>query len=167
MGWSMPDPQPAEPVLGDPASVAALGAALHRAADELGQALEHLRPEHTTSRRHSTRVKALRASAAPLGESMHRSGTRLTEHATEMADALGLSRRVVERAESVGLDVDGPTITVHRGVHGIADPSAEAARAEVHSRLQHVLDAILLDLDSARDDLREALAAERIRVLRR
>lgn len=167
MTWSLPDPRPADPVLGDPASLAALAATLHRAAVELDDALEGLRPEEVGSRRHAARVKALRARAVPLRESMDRAARLLGDHASELADALGLARRLVDRAESAGLVVDGPAVSRGRGVQGVADAAAEATREEALTRLQRVLDAILIDLDTARRGLRRELADEHTTVRNR
>ena len=167
MTWSLPEPPPAEPVLGDPASLSALGQALHRAAAEVGRCLDDLPPAAVGSRRHAARVRQLHTRAAPLHESMDRAGHRVTEHASDLADAIGLARRVVDRAEACGLRVDGPTVSRGDGIHGLADPGEEGAREESRARLQRVLEAILLDLDTTRERLRLDLAQEHTVVRRR
>lgn len=167
MGWSLPEPRPADPVLGDAASIAALGAALHRAAADVRHALDDLPPERLAVRRDRGRLAVLHARAVPVHESMDRTGARLTEHASELADAIGLARRLVDRASEAGLHVDGPTVSRRQGVHGLADPQREAGREETLRRLQRVLDAILMDLDTERRALRGALTSEHARVRRR
>lgn len=166
MTWSLPEPSPAEPVLGDPASLAALGSALRRAATDLEDALGRLSAQDVTSRRHATRIKALHRDAAAVIGALQRTGPRLTEHASELADAIGLARRLSDRAESFGLQVDGPVVAASRGVRGVADAQTEQSRTEALGRLQRVLEAILLDLDTARRRLREDLDGERGRLQR-
>lgn len=166
MTWSLPDPSPAEPVLGDPASLAALGSALRRAATSLADSLSQVHEADVGSRRHAARIKALRRDAGLVIAALQRTGPRLSEHSSELADAIALARRVRDRAESVGLQVDGPVISASRGVRGVADAQTEQSRTEALVRLQRVLDAILLDLDSARRALREDLDGERGRLQR-
>lgn len=166
MTWSLPDPRPAEPVLGDPASLGALGSALRRAGADLEAALSQVSAEAVSSRRHATRIKALHRDAAVVVGALERAGPRLTQHSGEVADAIGLARRLTDRAESLGLQVDGPVIAANRGVRGVADQPTEQSRAEALSRLQRVLDAILIDLDTMRRRLREDLGSERARVSR-
>lgn len=161
MAWSIPDPGPAAPVLGDPASLSALALSLRRSAGEIDRAVTDLDPSTITSRRHATRVRAVTRDAASLSASMHRCADALADHASELADAVGLAARVVDRARAAGLVVDGPTITRGPGVRGVADPDSESSSAETLRRLQQVLSAILLDLDTARRRLRDELAAER------
>lgn len=167
MTWSLPEPPPAEPVLGDPASVAALGLALRQACAQLGRALEAVDVAAVPSRRHAARVRALRTRAAPLTASMDRVGAGLAEHASELADAVALARGLVERAEAAGLRIDGPAVGLGRGVHGVADAAAEIARDETRRSVQLVLDTILLDLDVARRRLRTNLESEQSVVRRR
>lgn len=167
MPWSLPDPAPTEPVLGDPASLGALGSALRRAAADLEDSLAGLSAQGVASRRHAGRIKALHRDAGQVIAALHRTGSHLTAHSSELADTIGLARRLTDRAESFGLRVDGPVITENRGVRGVADPRTEQSRGEAVSRLQRVLDAILIDLDTARRRLREDLDAERTRLQRR
>lgn len=166
MPWSLPDPRPAEPVLGDPASLGALGSAIRRAAADLEDSLAHLSAGAVSSRRHARRIKALHRDAAIVLGALQRTGPRLTQHSGELADAIGLARRLADRAQSLDLQVDGPVIAANHGVRGVADPQAEQSRTEALSRLQRVLDAILIDLDTARRRLREDLDSERTRVHR-
>ncbi|MGA8048422.1 MAG: hypothetical protein WCA30_19375, partial [Dermatophilaceae bacterium] len=82
MPWSTEDTRPADPVLGDPASLAALGSALQRAAADLGQLLGELeggsRPHTgssgsargTASRLHTSRLRELRARGASVTAAM-------------------------------------------------------------------------------------------------
>jgi hypothetical protein len=163
MVWSTSEPRPAEPVLGDPASVSTLAAALRRTADDVDRALARLAEDGAHSRRHASRLRALRAGGDAVTASMERAGHRLSEHAADLADALGLARRVVDRAESIGLRVDGTEVIRARGVHGPADAATEGARTEALARLQHVLDAVLLDLDTHRRGLCRELTSERER----
>lgn len=161
MAWSIPDPGPAAPVLGDPASLSALALALRRSAAEIDRAVAGLDPSVISSRRHATRSRAVVRDAALLTASMSRSADALAAHASELADAVGLAARVVDRARSAGLVVDGPTISRGPGVRGVADADSESSRTEAMQRLQQVLTAILLDLDTARRRLRDELATER------
>ena len=161
MVWGVPEPSPAAPVLGDPASLSALALALRHGAAQIEQAVVDLDPSSVASRRHATRVRAVAREASALTGSMSRSANLLADHAGELADAVGLAARVVDRARSAGLVVDGPTIHPASGVRGVVDAEAESSRAETMRRLQQVLSAILLDLDTARRRLRDDLATER------
>lgn len=160
MSWSIEDPRPAEPVLGDPASISALAAVLRRTAAEVERTLARLPENGDRSRRHAARLRALRAQGAEVTASMERTGDRLAEHAADLADALGLAHRIVDRADSLGLLVDGPAVTRARGVHGVADEESEQTRTEALRRLQRVLDTVLLDLDTRRRELRSDLEPE-------
>lgn len=160
MAWSLPDPPRAEPVLGDPASLAALALALRRAAAEVEAARAALDPTAIESRRHATRAKALRVRSAELTGSMLRVADGLADHSRTLSDAIALASRLVDRAGSAGLVVDGPTVGRGPGVQGVADPAAEGSRTEAMRRLQQVLSVILLDLDTARHRLRAELANE-------
>ena len=160
MPWSTEDPRPADPVLGDPASVAALAAVLHRCAADLRLALHRLPPASVgTSRRHASRVRALHAQARTVITSMERAGELLAEHAVVLAEATGLGRRLVDRAGALGLSVDGPVVARSRGVRGVADATTEQDRAAALERLQHVLDTILADLEVRRRELRADLVS--------
>lgn len=163
MPWSTPDARPAEPVLGDPASVSALAAVLRRAAGDVERALVGATQDGTDSRRHAARLRALRGRGEAVTTSMERAGHLLAEHAADLADALGLARRIVERADSLGLRVDGTDVTRARGVRGLADAATEETRTVALARLQHVLDTVLLDLDTRRRELRSDLASEQER----
>ena len=163
MPWSTEAPRAADPVLGDPASVSALAAVLRRAAADLERALERLPADSPRGRRHCARLRRIRAEGAAVPASLHRGGDVLGDHATDLADALGLARRLVDRAPSFGLSVDGPSVTRPRGVRGVADPAMEQRRTEAHARLQQVLDTVLDDLDTRRRTLREDLDTERTR----
>lgn len=163
MPWSTPDPRPAEPVLGDPASVSALAAVLRRTAGDVERAFAGATEDGTHSRRHAARLRALRGRGEAVTTSMERTGGRLAEHAADLADALGLARRIVDRAESLGLRVDGTDVVRPRGVHGLADAATEEVRTEAMARLQQVLDTVLLDLDTRRRELRADLASEQER----
>lgn len=161
MAWSVPEPPPAAPVLGDPASLAALALALRRSAGEIDRAVEDLDLTTITSRHHRSRARTVVRDVSALTAAMSRSAAALSDHAGELADAIGLSTRLVDRARATGLVVDGPTISRATGVQGVADPQSESNRAEALRRLQPVLDAILLDLDTARRRLRTELERER------
>jgi transcription initiation factor TFIIIB Brf1 subunit/transcription initiation factor TFIIB len=160
MTWSTPDPRPAEPVLGDPASVSALAAVLRRTAGDIERALAGTTEGGTQSRRHAARLRALRGRGETVTASMERTGHRLAEHAADLADALGLARRLVDRAASLGLRVDGSDVIRPRGVHGLADAATEEIRTEALARLQRVLDTVLIDLDTRRRELRADLTSE-------
>ncbi|KAB7741842.1 hypothetical protein GA707_16635 [Nostocoides sp. F2B08] len=177
MPWSTADARPAEPVLGDPASLAALGSALQRAAAELRELLGALEGESrphtgsgstrdTTARLHGTRLRELRVRGDALTAAMDLAGRRVTEHASELGDALALARRIGERARATGLVVDGGTVIGPAGVRGVADAGAERERRESAARLQRVLDTVLLDLDTARRALRRDLEEARARCAR-
>lgn len=177
MPWSTEDTRPADPVLGDPASLAALGSALQRAAADLGTLLRELEGEprphtssgagrDTTSRLHTSRLRELRARGESVTTAMEIVGRRVSEHASEVADALALARRISERALASGLVVDGGTVTRPAGVRGVADAGAERDRGEAAARLQRVLDTVLLDLDTARRMLRRDLDEARARCAR-
>lgn len=163
MPWSTQDPRVADPVLGDPASVSVLAAVLRRTAENLERALQGLPADATRTRRHSARLRALREGGSVLASSLERVGGRLGDHATDLADALGLAHRLVDRAQSLGLSVDGPVVARPRGVQGVADAATEQSRAEAQTRLQQVLDTVLDDLDTRRRDLRGELDTERAR----
>ena len=163
MPWSTEDTRPAGPVLGDPASVAALAAVLRRVAADLDRALEALPAHSSRGRRHTARLRGLHADGAGVVASLDRAGGHLGDHATELADALGLAHRLVDRAHSLGLSVDGPVVTLPRGVQGVADSVTEQRRSADHARLQQVLDTVLADLDARRRVLREDLDTERTR----
>ena len=177
MPWSTADASPAEPVLGDPASLAARGSARQRGAgdvrDLLG-AVEGGSPPHTgsgsardtTTRLHATRLRDLRARGEALTAAMDLAGRRVTEHASELADALALARRIGERARASGLVVDGGTVIGPAGVRGVADAGAERDRRESAARLQRVLDTVLLDLDTSRRALRRDIEEARARCAR-
>ena len=171
MPWSTAYTGPADPVLGDPASLAALGSALQRAAAELRIILGELDADGadtppTTRRLHRTRLRELHNRGGHVVEAMELAGRRVTEHASELADAVAMARRIGERAEEIGLVLDGGTLTRPAGVHGLADADAERTRAETAARLQRVLDTVLLDLDSARRALRRDLQGARTRCAR-
>lgn len=170
MPWSTADPRPGEPVLGDPASLAALGSALQRAAADLGELLEELgssgSARDTASRLHTRRLRDLRARGEAVTSAMDLAGRRVTEHASELADALALGRRIGERARATGLVVDGGTVAGPAGVRGVADAGTEHERRESAARLQRVLDTVLLDLDTARGALRRDLEEARARCAR-
>jgi hypothetical protein len=170
MPWSTEDTRPADPVLGDPASLAALGSALQRAAADLGVLLGELTlsgsPRDTTTRLHATRLRELRARGDAATGAMELAGRRVTDHASELADALALARRIGERARESGLVVDAGSVSRTAGVRGVADAAAERDRAAAAARLQRVLDAVLLDLDTARRGLRRDLATARARCAR-
>lgn len=161
MPWSTEDHRPADPVLGDPASVAALAAVLRRSADDLGRALHRLPAgPPATSRRHTSRVRALHAKGGTVVASMERTGALLAEHAVDLAEAAGLAGRLVDRAGALGLSVDGPVVAAAHGVRGVADATTEQERAAALVRLQHVLDTILADLEARRRTLRADLMSE-------
>lgn len=160
MAWSTEDTRPAEPVLGDPASISALTAVLRRTAADIDRALEAL-PTTSVGRRHVARMRAVRTRGESVTASMGRTGHRLADHVTDLADALGLAQRIVERAESLGLRVDGPVVIRPGGVRGVADAQTEHSRTDALERLQRVLDTVLLDLDARRRELRADLNAER------
>jgi hypothetical protein len=160
MPWSTEDTRPAEPVLGDPASLSALAAVLRRTAADLDAALERLPLGSAQERRHHRRLRALHDRGTSVTASMERTGHRLAEHAADLADALGLAQRIVQRADSLGLRVDGPLVTRPGGVRGVADAQTERSRDDAVQRLQRVLDAVLLDLDARRGVLRADLDSE-------
>ena len=177
MPWSTADPRPGEPVLGDPASLAALGSALQRAAADVRELLGALEGESrphtgsgsardTASRLHTRRLRDLRARGEAVTAAMDLAGRRVTEHASELADALALGRRIGERARATGLVVDGGTVAGPAGVRGVADAGTERERRESAARLQRVLDTVLLDLDTARGALRRDLEEARARCAR-
>ena len=170
MPWSTEDTRPDDPVLGDPASLAALGSALQRAAADLGELLEELGSSGpargTSSRLHTGRLRELRSRGETVAAAMEVAGRRVNDHASELADALALARRITERARSGGLLVDGGTVATPAGVRGVADAAAERGRTEAAARLQRVLDTVLLDLDSARGVLRRDLEEARARCAR-
>jgi hypothetical protein len=165
MAWSTAQGGPADPVLGDPASLAALGSALQRAAAELEVLLGELTPSEsprdTATRLHGVRLRELSTRGTAVTHAMERAGRRVSDHASELADALALARRIGERARSSGLQVDGAAVTRPTGVRGVADAAGERERAEAAARLQRVLDTVLLDLDTARRVLRDDLRALR------
>lgn len=171
MTWSTAQPRRAEPVLGDPASLSSLAATLLRISRDLDDAVaavtDPLTPSLTgegiPTRRYAGRLRALRERGRAVSASLDQTGQRLADHAVVLADAHGLARRIAERAESHGLTVDGTRVVRPAGVQGLADADAEAARAEVLARLQRVLDAVLLDLDARRAELRAAVTMERDR----
>ncbi len=163
MSWSLPDPRPAEPVLGDPASLGALAAALRRTGTELEDSIAAL-AEAPVHRRYAGRVRALHRDTSVVVEALRRVAPYLVDHSGELADAIGLARRLSDRAQSLGLQIDGPTVAAPRGVRGGADPAAEQVRGAALCRLQRVLDAILIDLDTSRRRLRAELDSERARV---
>lgn len=163
MAWSIEDTRPADPVLGDPASVAALAATLRRTAEDLQDALERLAAQPPGSRRHASRLRRLHTDLGAVAASLERTGGRLAEHAIDLADARGLAHRLRDRAQGLGLRVDGPVVSRPRGVHGVADEAAETERDAALSRLQQVLDAVLIDLEARRRALREDVDSERER----
>lgn len=175
MAWSAGPDLPDPPVLGDAASIAALGAVLRRAAADVGaavrsviQGLDDPDPAPGSgarlNRQQRARVRDLHRRSTAVTASLDRVGQRLIDHAGDLAEAVGLAQRIIERSTAAGLSVDGPRIERVGGVHGIADPAGEAARDDALARLQRVLDTVLLDLDTRRRSLREDLAKERIEV---
>lgn len=161
MAWTLPDPSPAPPVLGDPASLSALALALRCSAVVIERAVADLDPSAMTSRRHATRARAVVRDTSALTTSMSRTASAVADHAGELADAVGMAARIVDRARSAGLVVDGASILPGPGVRGVADAESENSRTEAQHRLQQVLGAVLLDLDTARRRLRAELATER------
>ena len=147
------------PLLGDPASVSALGATLRRTALELTAHADRVRatlddasPGWTGPRAVATRqrVDRVAASAAASAATLDECARSLQQSAAELAATTAGLRALEEEAAAAGLQVrDG---TVHRawGITGVADAGGEAAGADRREELQGRVHQLVAGLGSDR-----------------
>ena len=133
------------PLLGDPASMSALGASLRRAAvvlsadgERLTTAVDDASPGWRgpraveLRRRTTTTAEQTRAIAGALDDA----GRALQVAATDLAAAIAHLRELEDTASALGLEVRDGTVTKGWGITGVADPEVlhDADRQQV--RLQ-------------------------------
>ncbi len=132
-------------LLGDPASMSALGARLRRTAAHLatdGEALSSALAEASPGwrgprsvqlrRRTSTATEQVVAVAAALDEV----GRSLQTAATELSTAIARLRELETAAAALGLEVREGAVTRGWGITGVADPAAQRDADEGRDRLQ-------------------------------
>ncbi|MDO5502666.1 MAG: hypothetical protein Q4G67_05770 [Actinomycetia bacterium] len=161
MTWSPQPERAAPPVLGDPASIAALSASMHRVARLIAGAVEAVEPLTGPQRRQGGELREITREAARLVAEVERGAEALSEHGADLADSLGLAHRIVDRAAPLGLRVDGTVVQPAAGVLGVADAGAEETREQHRRRLQRVLDTVLIELDASRRAVQRRLESGR------
>lgn len=154
-------------LLGDPASMSALGAALRRHAVQLAADGERLSsgldaaspgwrgPRATGTRRRASTVAAqTRTIAASLDEV----GRALQEAATDLAATIAHLRELEDAASALGLEVREGAVTKGWGITGVADAAAVHDEDRCRQRLQERVHQAVTTLGRRRAHLGEELA---------
>lgn len=133
------------PLLGDPASMSALGASLRRTAVELaadGEALATAtadaapgwRGPRAISLRQRLDTTATQTSA--IATALDDAGRSLQTAATDLASAIAHLRELEDVAAAIGLEVREGAVTKGWGITGVADAAAEQDEDRQRERLQ-------------------------------
>ncbi|XVX19269.1 WXG100 family type VII secretion target [Actinomycetota bacterium] len=135
---------------GDPAACSALGGALRRLADRLRHEADGVRESRdrladqwpgrasVATRR---RLDETARECTELADVLDRCGGLLQGYAAELADTATRVRAAEGRAAAAGLEVSAGRVALPMGVRGVADPAADAARAQELTAAQESLDA--------------------------
>lgn len=154
------------PLLGDPASMSALGASLRRTAVLLAADGERLTtnlddatpgwtgPRGTALRRRTGTVATQTRSVASTLDDVGRS---LQAAATDLAVAVGHLRELEDAARALGLEVREGTVTKGWGITGVADPTALHDEDRQRERLQERVHQAVTTLGRRRARLAEDL----------
>lgn len=155
-------------VAGDPASCSRVGGSLRQLATALrtsGRATQtavadpDLQRPGTVVARARRQLTGLAEAATAASVELDRVGSALQDHAADLSEAVADVRALAARAEAVGLQVAGGRLVPAWGVSGVADGSADAARAEQRAGLQPELDRLLAVLAARRHRLAATVAA--------
>lgn len=121
------------PLLGDPASMSALGASLRRTAvllaadgEQLTATLDDAAPGWSGPRSVALRRRTgtVATQTRSLASTLDDVGRSLQAAATDLAAAIGRLRELEDAARAVGLEVREGTVTRGWGITGVADPAA-------------------------------------------
>lgn len=158
------------PLLGDPASMSALGASLRRAAAHLGgdgedlsSALAQASPgwrgprSVQLRRRTSTAAEQTTAVASALDEV----GRSLQAAATDLSTAIARLRELEDAAAALGLEVREGAVTKGWGITGLADAATLRDEDERRERLQERVHQTVTTLGRHRARLATDLARAR------
>lgn len=133
------------PLLGDPASMSALGASLRRTAVRLavdGERLDTALADASTSWsgpravRQRRRAGTAAEQAAAIAAALDDVGRSLQTAATELAAAVAHLRELEDEAAALGLDVQEGTVTKGWGITGVADAAVVHEEDRRRERLQ-------------------------------
>lgn len=132
-------------LLGDPASMSALGAALRRHAvqlaadgEGLAAALDDATPGWSGRRATEIRRRAGTASVQTrsIAGSLDEVGRALQAAATDLADAIGHLRELEDAATALGLEVREGAVTQRWGITGVAEAATVEDEDRRRRRLQ-------------------------------
>lgn len=154
-------------LLGDPASISALGASLRRiavrltadtagvesAATDAGEGWRGPRAVHLR-RRVDTATEQSRVVASVLDAT----GRTLQTAATDLSEAISRLREIEDAAAALGLEVREGSVTRGWGITGVADPATERGEHEQRERLQERLHQTVTALGQQRGRLARELA---------
>lgn len=133
------------PLLGDPASMSALGATLRRTAlqlltdgERVDLALEDASPGWSgpTAVRTRRRVALLGSSTREVAAALDDCGRSLQDAATDLAASLARLRELEEEARAAGLEVRDGSVERAWGITGVADAGSEVDGDRLREGLQ-------------------------------
>ena len=155
------------PLLGDPASMSALGAALRRTAlvlaadgERLAGGLEDAAPGWTGPRSVQLRRRAgtVATQTRSVASTLDQVGRSLQTAATELAEAVAHLRELEDAAAALGLEVREGMVTRGWGITGVADPAAVHDEDRQRERLQERVHLAVTTLGRRRARLAEELS---------
>lgn len=155
------------PLLGDPASMSALGATLRRTAlalaadgERLTSGLEAAAPGWTGPRSVHLRRRAgtVATQTRSVAATLDQVGRSLQTAATELAEAVGHLRELEDAATALGLEVREGMVTRGWGITGVADAAAVHDEDRQRERLQERVHLAVTTLGRRRARLADELS---------